>query len=91
MGKGLNVPPVFKDVPVTYVTSHLGIAAELQGHASHADELAYWRGWNDAFAMFLGDMMNERVNFIIKAYADKFIDFRTEDQVEKMFDEDKDF
>lgn len=70
--------------------SYARITKELMVLADDPNEQSYWAGWYDSICSLLGDLTHTTTLKIRKELADKFEDFRMEDEIMKIENELKD-
>lgn len=84
------LPKEFTNIPLGTLWQYLKITDELIAVASEPGEIRYWVGWHDCMASLLSDLTHSTTVKTYPALAEKFVDFRMEDNIEMMaqdFDE----
>lgn len=79
-----KLPRKFVDIPLDELWQYLKVTDELIALADDPQEIRYFVGWHDCMAALLSDLTFSPTKKLYPALADKFTDFRMEDNIELM-------
>lgn len=90
MSQPIELPGTFTNVRLADLWQYLKICKELIELAKTEEEKKYFQGWHDCMSALLGDLTSRPTIKLEPNFAYKFEDFRMEDRLLEVEDENND-